>query len=196
MSLLMNWWICFYRKQANVEAQTSIKSRAIKLGSGPNFKEMLEMLKAQKVAKYNKLSLQEQGYQPNYHATCSNCDWYPTHFCFAETCFSNISAFEHLSENGPSGSNGWWTKSWQVVCLKAAQKLKISNHKQTILSLGSELNLRLQNVENKLQQWFRKDFTAIYHVNTYTIILCSIQQHRPAYSWRRSEHTDQNVLSC
>ncbi len=31
-----------------------------------------------------KLRLPEWGYQPNRHATCTICDWYPAHFRFAE----------------------------------------------------------------------------------------------------------------
>ena len=27
-----------------------------------------------------------QGYQPNYHVTCTISDWYPAHFCLADMC--------------------------------------------------------------------------------------------------------------
>ena len=52
-----------------------------------------------------------------------------------------LAIFQLLSispKMGPVGLMDGEPNHGEVVCWKAAQKLKISNHKQTILSLGSE----------------------------------------------------------
>ena len=50
--------------------------------AGPNFIELL--IKHKKQLSTTKLCLPEKGYQPNYIVMCTNCDWYPAHFCFAD----------------------------------------------------------------------------------------------------------------